>query len=264
MGLTATKQNFSKYDVSGTDPNRYASVSNASEADSYLHKHRKSNVPGLRVNISTTERILMIAAGGYLLYRAIKKDDKAKVTEAISGGTMLLRGLSGYCPAYDAMEHSKAFKGKNVNIRTSFTVNKPVDEVYNAWRNLEQLPQFMTHLESVTAIDDFKSEWVAKINGIPGASVKWRAEILMDEPNEILSWHSLPESGIDNAGKIRFTDNGDSTDVDVTISYHAPLGKAGEAIGSYLTPVFERLIKKDIEGFKTYIENGVMPETETT
>lgn len=92
------KQNFSKYDVSGTDPNRYASVSNTKEADSYLHKNKKSIVPGLRVNVSKTERVIMIAAGAYLLYRALKKKDSKpkKIAEGVTAGTMLFRGISGY------------------------------------------------------------------------------------------------------------------------------------------------------------------------
>lgn len=114
MGIAHdTKQNFSKYDVSGTDPNRYAAVSNIEEADTYLHEGKKSIIPGLRVNVSTTERIIMIAAGSYLLYRALKKKDNKKVAEGITGGTMLFRGISGYCPAYDAASKAGIVKGGN-------------------------------------------------------------------------------------------------------------------------------------------------------
>lgn len=251
------KRNFSKYDVSGTDPNRYASVSNTKEADSYLHKGKKSIIPGLRVNVGKTERLLMIAAGTYLLYRALKKKDDKKIMEGITAGTMLLRGITGYCPAYDIMDNTKALKGKNVSLTTSMTVNKPVDEVYNAWRQLENLPLFMKHLNSVNVIDSTTSEWKAKIPGGIG-TVNWKAEILMDKPNELLSWHSLPNSTIDNAGKVRFTDNGTSTNIEVTLSYHAPLGKAGELTAKLLTPMFKNMLQKDIEGFKEYIENGTV------
>lgn len=103
MGLSITnsssKRNFSKYDVSGTDPNRYSSVSNIKEADIYLSQKEKSIIPGLIVNISKTERILMIVAGSYLLYRAL--NNSIKIGESIAAGTILFRGISGYCPAYD-------------------------------------------------------------------------------------------------------------------------------------------------------------------
>lgn len=260
MGLTQnpTKQNFSKYDPSGTDPNRYASVSNEQEADSYLHKNKKSIVPGLRVNVGKTERILMVAAGSYLLYRALTKKNDKKILEGVAAGTMLFRGISGYCPAYDLIDSSGKLTGNNISITTSITVAKPAMEVYNAWRQLENLPLFMSHLHSVMVIDDRTSEWKARIPGGLG-TVSWKAEILMDEPGRQLSWHSQPGSAIDNAGKVKFTPNGNSTDVEVTISYHAPMGKPGELAASLLTPVFERMIHSDIENFKKYIEVGTAP-----
>lgn len=251
------KQNYSKYDVSGTDPNRYASVSNAKEADSYLHTGKKSIVPGLRVNISKTERLFMIAAGTYLLYRVLKKNDDKKIMEGITAGTMLLRGISGYCPAYDMMSKSNTLKSKNISITTSLSVDKPIDEVYQAWRKLENLPLFMKHLQTVSVVGDTTSEWKAKIPGGIG-TIDWKAEILMDKPNELLSWHSLPGSTIDNAGKVRFKSNGKGTEVEVILSYRAPLGKAGEITAKLFTSVFENMLKKDIEGFKEYIETGTV------
>lgn len=251
------KQNFSKYDVSGTDPNRYASVSNTKEADTYLHKNKKSVVPGLRVNVSKTERLLMVAAGTYLLYRALKKKKSTprKIAEGITAGTMLFRGISGYCPAYDLIDQKGVLKGNKIGITTSLTVNKPVEEVYNSWRQLENLPLFMKHLQSVEVIDQQTSQWKAKIPAGIG-SVGWKAQILTDKPNEVLSWQSLADSTIHNAGRVTFKSNGNSTEIEVSIAYHAPLGKAGEAAGKLLTPVFERMLQKDIEGFKEYIEGG--------
>lgn len=253
------KQNFSKYEVSGTDPNRYASVSNTTEADTYLHKGKKSIVPGLRVNVSKTERIIMIAAGAYLLYRALKKDhsNTKKVMEGVTAGTMLFRGISGYCPAYDLIDRTGMLKGSDVAITASLTVNKPVEEVYNAWRQLENLPLFMKHLHSVEVINESTSQWKAKIPGGIG-TVGWKAQILTDKPNELLSWQSMPDSTIHNAGRVTFNSNGDSTTLEVSIAYHAPLGKAGEATAKLLTPVFENMLLKDIEGFKEYIETGTV------
>ena len=251
------KQSFSKYDPSGTYPNRYAAVSNKKEADEYLHG-KKSLVPGLRVNVGTTERILMIAAGSYLLYRALQKKDDKKMLEGVTAGTMLFRGISGYCPAYDLMNRTKLLKSGNISITTTQTIDKPVQEVYNAWRQLENLPLFMKHLDSVKVINENKSEWKAKVPGGLG-TISWNAEILMDEPNELHSWHSLPGATIHNSGKVKFREMGEKTEIDVTISYHAPLGKAGEAAAKLLNPVFERIVLKDIEGFKEYMEAGNAP-----
>ncbi|RZJ65952.1 MAG: DUF2892 domain-containing protein [Flavobacterium sp.] len=253
---TTEKRNFSKIDQSGTDPNRYASISNPEEASYYTDENgneQKSLIPGLKVNVSTVERIAMVAAGSYLLYKALSGKKKS-IPQSIAGGTMLMRGISGYCPIYDAVDKTGKLSGTNVNIRTSISVNRPVDEVYKFWRNLENLPLFMKHLSSVNEIDNLKSEWTA--TGPKGiGKLSWKAEILMDEPGKKLSWHSLPGSTVDNAGKVVFSETGtNKTDLDITISYHAPLGIAGEAAAKLLNPLFEKMLKNDIENFKNHIE----------
>ncbi len=255
-----TQRNFSRIDSSGTDPNRYASLSNPEQAEKYKDmltnesKNSDSLIPGLSINVGTIERILMVAAGSYLLYKALSTKEK-NIKQSIAGGTMLFRGVSGYCPVYDAMDRSGKFNAQNVNIRTSITVDKPVDEVYNFWRNLENLPRFMSHLKNVNEVDRITSEWTAK--GPAGiGQVSWKAQILMDEPGEMLSWCSLPDSTVDNAGKVVFKKISDNqTEIDVTISYHAPLGVAGEAAAKLLNPVFETMVKKDIENFKSVLES---------
>ncbi|HEX8270467.1 MAG TPA: SRPBCC family protein [Flavobacterium sp.] len=255
------KRSFSKIDATGTDPNRYGTVSNEEEAAEFRDKlitksKNKSIVPGLKVNVSKFERVAMVAAGAYLLYRALSAPKK-NVPQSITGGTMLFRGVSGYCPVYDAVSKSKKLKGHNVNIRTSVTIDKSANEVYAFWRNLENLPRFMKHLKTVEELDRVTSEWTA--NGPAGiGQVSWKAQILMDEPGEMLSWSSLPGSTIDNAGKVVFNETGDNqTQVDVTISYHAPLGAAGEAVARLLNPAFEKMVISDIAGLKAFLEADV-------
>jgi len=252
----------SKFDSSGTDPNRYAVYYSDEEAEKIKTRKKsksKSVIPGIEPNVSTIERVAMIAAGSFLLYKALS-GKKKNFTQGITGGTMLARGISGYCPVYDYAEKSGKLKASNVNIRTTVVIDRPVSEVYSFWRNLENLPKFMKHLDSVKETNTITSEWTAK--GPAGiGQISWKANILMDEKDKMLSWHSLPESTIDNAGKVYFRDRGNnSTEVDVTISYHAPLGVAGEAAARLLNPVFTKMVEKDIESLKDFLENGERTE----
>lgn len=259
---TSEKRNFSKRDTTGTDPNRYANFS-VEDAEKSTHAPSTCNslIPGVEANVGTIERILMVAAGGYLLYNGLSGKNKS-VAQSIAGGTMLARGISGYCPVYDAVGKGGKMKSSNVNIRTSVSINKPVNEVYDFWRNLENLPKFMQHLETVSEKDKVTSHWTATGPGGVG-KLSWDAHILMDERGKMLSWHSLPDSTVDNAGKVVFKDNGyGGTDLDVTISYHAPLGVAGEAAAKLLNPFFEKMVKSDIQSLKTYMEMGENQKTE--
>lgn len=248
----------SKVDQSGTDPNRYGGYYSQQQAERLANIKRDENnslIPGLPANVSTLERILMVAAGSYLMYSALS-GKKKNIAQGIAAGGMLARGISGYCPVYDVTSNDGGkLKSSNVNIRTTITIDRPVDEVYAFWRKLENLPKFMKHLESVNETNKITSEWTAK--GPAGIGrLSWKAQILMDEKNKMLSWHSLPESTVDNAGKVLFKDLGSSTELDVTISYHAPLGVAGETAAKWLNPLFEGMVKRDIESLKSYLENG--------
>jgi uncharacterized membrane protein len=216
-------------------------------------KNQSSMLPKLKKNVSTLERIAMITSGGYLLYKGLSQEKKS-VVKIGGGGALLFRGLSGYCPLYDAVDHLKNDKASNVNIRVNSFVEKPISEVYNFWRDFENLPKFMTHLESVKPLSYTTSKWTAK--GPAGiGKLSWKAEIIKDEKDRLISWNSLPESSIKNAGKVVFRPSGNGTEIIVTISYHAPLGIAGESAAKLLNPYFENLVREDLMNFKTYLES---------
>ena len=72
----------------------------------------------------------------------------------------------------------------------------------------------------------------------------------------MLSWHSLPESTIENEGIVVFRSKENTTELDILISYRAPMGGPGEVIANLLNPLFEKMITDDINKLKTYLESG--------
>jgi uncharacterized membrane protein len=204
------------------------------------------------VNVGVGERLLSTALGGWFLSSALH--GRRPLANGIAAAALLYRGFSGHCPGYSAL--GKKLHGQNVNIRTAITVNKPRHEVYAFWRKLENLPLFMKHLEGVTQTDPTHSEWTAKIPGLP-TTITWKAEIIREREGSLLSWDSLPGADIENAGKIEFWDSGEqSTLVHATITYRAPLGKAGEELARIFNPAFEKMIKDDLENFARIMEES--------
>jgi uncharacterized membrane protein len=213
----------------------------------------ESSHGGLSVNVSNTERIISAVAGGLILYHTIKKH-KAGSLLLLGGGYLLYRAVTGHCSVY-AMREERPQGSKNINIRTSVVVNRPRSEVYSFWRHLENLPLFMKHLESVREIDDRTSSWVAKLPGGLGM-LHWNAEIVKDVKDSELSWRSLPDASVENAGKVNFSDTPSrGTRIDVMITYRAPLGMIGEEVSRMMTPATRHSIRKDIVGFKHFMEN---------
>lgn len=224
-----------------------------------LKGYKISYMTHLRTNVSTPERLLSVAGGATLLYDIISKR-KTNFLQTMAGSYLLLRGITGFCMAYDQLgKKAVDHRTPNVNIRTALTVNRPRDQVYAFWRRLQNLPLFMKHLHNVTVLDEKLSEWTAALAGDVG-TISWTSEIVKDDPGAMLSWHSLPESTIENAGKITFEDAGLSgTRVDIVISYHAPLGVFGEKAARLLNPVFEKMVREDVNSFKQYMETADLP-----
>lgn len=209
-----------------------------------------------RINVAAPERLLS-AAGGAVLLLDIFANRKVNFLQAMAGSYLLLRGVTGFCLAYEQLGKKEIdYRAPNVNIRTSLTINRPRDQVYAFWRRLQNLPLFMKHLQNVTVLDEKLSEWTAALVGDVG-TVSWTSEIVKDDPGAMLSWHSLPDSAIENAGKITFADAGRTgTRVHIVISYHAPLGVLGEKAGRLLNPVFEKMVQNDVKNFKHYMETS--------
>ena len=211
-----------------------------------------------QINVGSTERTISIAAGAVLAAIGLRKFDKEGLALTIAGGALILRGASGFCPVNAMIDRDTANTTlKALTIRKSLIVNKPRSEVYAYWRQLENLPKFMTHLSEVVQLDSLRSRWKAKVPGDLG-TITWEAEILREDENKLLKWQSLPESSIDNSGEVRFEDavGGAGTRLYVTISYRAPVGDLGRIVGGLLNPAFEDLLKDDLMKFKREIESS--------
>lgn len=178
-------------------------------------------------------------------------DYKNQAKDAVNGATDKVKEM-----ADKVMHLNSAGEKYDINIETQIRVHSSRQEVYDYWRKLENLPNFMEHLESVKQLDKTTSEWKAKVPG-GVATIDWKAEIVEDKRLGRISWKSVEGADVENAGTVDFFDAGkQGTDVHVVISYHAPAGKVGSAIAKLLNPTFETLIENDIKRFAEVMEEG--------
>lgn len=214
------------------------------------------------INVGTSERIVSALGGAALTVMALRDlKSPSGVSMLLTGGFLLVRGLSGYCAVNHAIGRNSAQKvGSPVEVKTTVSVQKPRSEVYSFWRKLENLPRFMKHLEKVEELDQTRSRWTAK--GPAGVGkVSWEAEILEDHQNEFISWRSLPGSTVDNAGEVRFKETPGGTEIKAQMTYRLPAGDVGGVAAKLFSPMAEKMMKDDIRDFKKVMETGELPET---
>lgn len=140
-------------------------------------------------------------------------------------------------------------------VQKTLHVDAPLDQVWSLWEHPEIFPRFMDHLESVERLDDDTYRWVAR--GPVGADVEWKARVVERRPQELLSWQSLPGSGIDTHGSVRFEKgtHGGSR-IHVRMSYHPPAGGLGHLVARLFHDDPRSAMNDDMVRLKSLLENG--------
>jgi uncharacterized membrane protein len=217
-------------------------------------------------NISDIEKWLSIAAGTGLALYGVSRLKRNGWLYAGLGGLLLRRGVTQHCDVYETLGmntaaapgDTRALLGgpRGVNVLESVTINRSLEELYRFWRNLENLPQFMRHLDAVEKITDTISHWRAR--GPAGMIVEWDAEVYNEVANKLIAWRSLEGADVVSAGSVNFdrAADGRATRVTVHLQYSPPMGKVGAAVARLFGADAETEIRDDLQRFKTMVESG--------
>lgn len=221
-----------------------------------------------RLNVGIGERGVSIAAGlaGMYLILTRRPGWKIGLPLAMDAGYMIYRGATGHCVFYQMMEINRSMEGnKGIQVQQAVTVNLPREQLYRIWRNFENLPRFMKHLQRVDvdeATGGKRSHWVSKAP--LGREIAWDAEMTEDRENEFISWRSLPGSLVKSMGMVRFVDapNTLGTIVHVSMQYNPPGGSLGAVIARLYGEEPGQQLRNDLRNFKMMMETGEIASVE--
>jgi uncharacterized membrane protein len=227
------------------------------------------------MNVGQTERWISAVGGGALALYGLTRGSLGGVALAVVGAALLHRGVTGHCNLYEAANINTAQEGglrsarnvsvpaeRGIKLEKSITINREPSELYQFWRNFENLPRFMNHLESVTVTGEGRSHWVAKAPA--GTSVEWDAETYNERENELIAWRTLEGADVASAGSVHFEQapGGHGTIVRVSLKYDPPGGSIGAAIARLFGENPEQQIDEDLRRFKQLMETGEATATE--
>ena len=145
-----------------------------------------------------------------------------------------------------------------VDVQKTVNINAPIGEVFGFFSRYDSFPKFMRNVREVRDHGNGYSHWT--VAGPAGVTVEWDAELTAFEPHKCIAWESVPGSTVDNAGVIRFQDNGDgSTRVDIKLSYNPPGGAIGHLVATLFGADPKSEMDQDLLRLKTTLETGRLP-----
>jgi uncharacterized membrane protein len=222
-------------------------------------------------NVGVVERCASVAAGVALIAYGITRRSLKKHCLTAVGILLVYRGATARCPVYSKLGITRgpfrsnsrvALSGdRGIHVRESVCIEKPIDELYRFWRAFDNLPRFMTHLESVTDLGNGRSRWVAQ--GPAGRLVEWEAEVINAVENQVIGWRSLPNADVVSAGSVNFdaVHGGRATQVTVHLQYAPVAGRLGGLAAAIVGREPSQTIREDLRHLKQLLEAGEVPTT---
>jgi uncharacterized membrane protein len=218
-----------------------------------------------RNRVGGVQRWAVLGGGAAALIWGLKRRGIIGWPVALAGANYTVMGITGERNLFQLlgwkspMDSSLSY-GRGIKFRRAVTINRPVEQLYRFWRNLENLGRFMSNVESVTVLDNARSHWVVKAPG--GRTVEWDAEITAERENELIGWRATG-GPVDHAGSVRFepAPGGRGAVVRVQMQYNPPGGKIGAGLAKLFGSEPEQMIREDLTRFKQLMETGEIPTT---
>lgn len=169
---------------------------------------------------------------------------------SLIGGGLLARATTN-------REIASLMKGEALPVEKTIRIAAPVEEVFAYWRNLENFPQWMSHVREVRYIGGDRYHW--SVDGPAGVPIEWDSELLNVVDNREMTWRSVDGAAVSHTGRVRFERDGDGTRVHVQLRY-APLGGV---IGHVVAKAFgvdpKSEMDDDLLRLKSLVETGRVP-----
>ncbi|HEX8512457.1 MAG TPA: SRPBCC family protein [Allosphingosinicella sp.] len=181
---------------------------------------------------------------------------ETRPSAAVVAGAALAGALVGAAVPFmfSGRGSSSSNSSRSTTVEESVIIDRPPHQIYDFWRNFENLPQFMDNIESVTKINEVRSHW--KIKAPAGTSVEFNSLVTEDIPGRLIAWKSEEGASVPNRGRVEFieTSTGGGTNVRATISYDPPAG----AFGRVVAKLFQRepgvQARQDLDRLKALLE----------
>jgi uncharacterized membrane protein len=249
-----------------------ATTQSMTKSGQNIYSSASQENPWTKTNVGQAERWISGLAGGALAMYGVARKDWLGVGLALVGGGLLLRGVTGHCYTYQALNVNTAQRTsstvesipgkKGIRVHRSMSVDRSPEDLYNFWHDVEKAPLYMQNIESVTSTGDRTSHWIAR--GPLGRKIEWDSELLQDISGRVIAWHAHGKPATANAGKVSFepAPTGRGTVVTLELDFLQFGGPLGINIGHLFASVPEHEALETLRRFKEIMEAGEIPSIE--
>lgn len=208
------------------------------------------DAPAANERPSTTVRLAAIAASAAVLaWRG--RDRRVSGLARLAGAACL--GVASW-PLVEASLRLNGERKRRLAVRSSVEINRPVADVFEFFKNFENLPQVIRAVSAIYDSQDGRSHWV--VRSPAGVAMEWDAVVTKWVPRSVIAFESVPGSPVEVSITLRFVPLGPGlTRLDADISYHVLHTELSDAIRALLTRRPTRRMRLNLETTRAYLES---------
>ncbi len=137
-------------------------------------------------------------------------------------------------------------------ITKSIIVNGEIPDLFKAWVDFRNYPQFMEHVKSVTPEDPETNHWV--MEGPLQTELEWTTKTTRMEPNKRIAWKTV-DGDMKTSAQVTFTNLPQGQAVVTVTSQTVPPDRLVDKVAHTLFENEDAQWEKDLRNFKAFIEN---------
>lgn len=238
-----------------------------------MYQPQPHDTPRSVMNLSANGRTMSLVGGIALLTFALLQRNKLSLPAFLGGLGLLYHSTTGNSPINSVLNRNTAVNSNSqsvsvpheqgIHVERAITIDRPVEDLYNFWRDPANMPQVMGYVESIEPIGKNRTHWTIK-SPVGGMKVEFDSEIYTDTPNEVISWRSLPGSQVQNAGSVRFkpAPAGRGTEVHLKVEFVPPGSPLAQVVLKLFGDVPNQFFAQSLRELKQMMETGEKATTE--
>ena len=144
-------------------------------------------------------------------------------------------------------------------IEARVTIRRPVDAVFNFYRDFDNLPRFLGDVMAITRIGPATSRWT--IEGPFGIRANWTIKVTEERANELIRYETVTAPAFKTYWEIHFAPKNEAGETEVREVMKAPLGRLGRAALALIGKFPSEEVNANLHRLKQLLEIGTITDT---
>jgi uncharacterized membrane protein len=145
------------------------------------------------------------------------------------------------------------------SIQASITIQRPVEKVYEFYRDFRNLPSFLGDVMEIEQTGPATSRWT--IQGPLGLRTQWAMRMTEERTNQLIRYETVTSPGLRTNWEIYFSPGSHRGETEVREVMKAPLGRLGRAALALIGKFPAEEVSANLHRLKQVMETGRVTDT---